>query len=95
MTLRFQFWRWFVRAASVLAIPAVAVWVLEPGRGFEITALVFIAVIGASGAIVALLFFSGLLRFIFTDSDRRSFVYRLLKSSGVDFSDGGADDNAA
>lgn len=77
MTLRYQSWRWFTRAGAVLAIPAVAVFVLQPGPVFEIVACVYIFGIGASGALVAILLRTGGLRFTYTDADRRSFEYRL------------------
>lgn len=77
MTIRYQSWRWFIRVAAILAIPAVAVLFFEPGRALEIAAYVFVFGVGASGALVAILLRTGGLRFTYTDVDRRSIEYRL------------------
>ena len=94
MTFRYSSWRWFTRVASILAIPAVAVLFIQPGRTFEIAAYVFVFGVGASGALVGILFRTGALRFTYTDADRRSFSYRLSRITQHD-DEKGAGDNAA
>jgi len=77
MTVRYQTWRRFTRVASILALPAVAVIFLQPGRAFEVVAYVFIFGVSVSGALVAILLRAGGLRFTYTDADRQSIEYRV------------------
>jgi hypothetical protein len=85
MTLRYQTWRRFTRVGSILALPVVLFLFVHPSWGawshrLEIAAYIFLFSLGGTGALLAILTRTGIVRMIYSDSDKQSMHYKMSRN---------------
>ena len=85
MIIRYQTWRRVTRVGSILAFPVVLFLFVRPDWGvwthrLEIATYIFMFSLGGLGALLAVLTRVGIVRIIYSESDKQSKDYRLAKT---------------
>ena len=81
MNIRFHHWMIFNRCATIAATLAVLVLVLCPAPICDLFAYALIFGVGITGAIGAILLRFRWLKFICTDAEKQTNIYRMLKEA--------------
>ena len=85
MDIRYRTWRRFTRVGGILAVPVVLFLFIRPHWGIwsgrlVIAAYIFVFLLGGAGGLLAILKRAGVVRMIYSDSDKQSMNYQMAKT---------------